>query len=109
MVLRLRAVAAATAVTPPRPRARASVAAHNRRCRSSRKGRRAANFARMVATSLMSSFNHDQAALLKLFPDDDLGDVKRPPGLRVWPQRAGAVAARGVPTSDARGGSESPG
>jgi hypothetical protein len=39
------------AVIPPRPSAIASAAAHNRRRRSSRYGRKASNFARIVATS----------------------------------------------------------
>ena len=59
IVVRERPVAAATAVMPPWPSARASVAAHSRKRRSSRRGLRISTFLAMTSTCGIRPRNHE--------------------------------------------------
>jgi hypothetical protein len=66
IVLRAKPVAVATRVTPPQPRAKASVAAHCRRILSSIRGASARYFCRIASTMVVSSIRQPSSVFRKV-------------------------------------------
>jgi hypothetical protein len=75
IVFRANRVARATTAIPPRPRARASLPAHSRRCRSFMVGSSASYFARIALSTLTLPPSAKMGGIVKLFRYDSLASL----------------------------------